>query len=64
MKFQKASLDQILTAEKLNGDTVDLYFDFLREHTCGRKDLRLGSSYFYPSLKQSDDNRERYRKYI
>ena len=59
------SLDQILSAEKLNGDTVKLYFDFLREkHTCGMEDLCLGSSYFYPSLKQSDDNRERYRKYI
>ena len=54
------SIDQILSAEKLNGDTVNLYFDFLREkHTCGMEDLCLGSSYFYPSLKQSEDNRER-----
>lgn len=59
------SIDQILSAEKLNGDTVNLYFDFLREkHTCGMEDLCLGSSYFYPSLKESDDNKERYRKYI
>ena len=40
-------------------------FDFFREkHTCRMEDLCLGSSYFYPSLKRSDDNKERYRKYI
>ena len=56
------SIDQILSDEKLNGDTVNLYFDFLREkHTCRMEDLCLGSSYFYPSLKRSDDNKERYR---
>ena len=39
------SIDQILSAEKLNGDNVNLYFDFLREkHTCGMEDLCLGSS--------------------
>ena len=59
------SIDQILSAEKLNEHIVNLYFDFLREkHTCGMEDMCLGSSYFYPSFKQSDDNRERYRKYI
>lgn len=60
------SIDQILSDEKLDGDTVNLYFQFLREkNTCRMEDLCLGSSYFYPaSLKRSDDNRERYRKYI
>lgn len=60
------SIGQILSDEKLDGDTVNLYFQFLREkNTCRMEDLCLGSSYFYPaSLKRSDDNRERYRKYI
>ena len=61
-KFQNPSLldtsiDQILSVEKLNGDTANLHFDFLREkHKCRMGDLCLGSSYFSPSLRQSDDN--------
>ena len=40
-------------------------FDFFREkHICRMEDLCLGSSYLYPSLKRSDDNKERCRKYI
>ena len=51
-----ASIDQIMSAEKLNGDTVNLYFDFLREkQTCTNENLCLGSSYFYPSLERQDN---------
>ena len=36
------SIDQILSGEKLDRDTVNLYFDFLREkHTCSMEDLCL-----------------------
>ncbi|CAH3191849.1 unnamed protein product [Porites evermanni] len=59
-----ATIDQIISSEKLNGDTVNLYFDFLGEKLfCENENICLGSSYFYPSL-QRQDNRGTYSKYI
>ena len=42
-----ASIDQIISSEKLNGDTVNLYFDFLGEKLfCENENICLGSSIF------------------
>lgn len=47
----EASIDQIISSEKLNGDTVNLYFDFLRNSRAfGEGNWGFASSYFYPSL--------------
>ena len=47
----EASIDQIFSSEKLNGDTVNLYFDFLRNNRAfGGGNWGFASSYFYPSL--------------
>ena len=47
----EASIDQIVSSEKLNGDTVNLYFDFLRNNRAfGGGNWEFSSSYFYPSL--------------
>ena len=47
----EASINQILSCEKLNGDTINLYFEFLTN----TEDIKEGNwgvatSYFYPSL--------------
>ena len=47
----EAGINQILSREKLNGDTINLYFEFLTN----TEDIREGNwgvatSYFYPSL--------------
>ena len=47
----KASIDLIFSSEKLNGDTVNLHFDFLRNSRAfGGGSWGFASSYFYPSL--------------
>ena len=47
----EASIDQMFSSEKLDGDTVNLYFDFLRNNRAfGRGNRGFASSYFYPSL--------------
>jgi len=47
----EASIDQIISSEKLNGDTVNLYFDFLgNSRAFGEGNWGFASSYFYPSL--------------
>ena len=47
----EASIDQLFSSEKLNGDTVKLYFDFLRNNRAfGGGNWEFSSSYFYPSL--------------
>ena len=47
----EASIDQLFSSEKLNGDTVNLYFDFLRNNRAfGGGNWEFSSSYFYPSL--------------
>ena len=49
----ETSIDQIFSSEKLNGDTVNLYFDFLwNNRVFGGGNWRFASSYFYPSLHQ------------
>ena len=47
----EASIDQMFSSEKLDGDTVNLYFDFLRNNRAfGGGNWGFASSYFYPSL--------------
>ena len=47
----ETNIDQLFSSEKLNGDTVNLYFDFLRNNRAfGRGNRGFASSYFYPSL--------------
>ena len=47
----EASIDQMFSSEKLDGDTVNLYFDFLRNNRAfGGGNWEFSSSYFYPSL--------------
>ena len=59
-----ASIHQIISGEKLNGDTINFYFDYLNENFAARSEVNLvglGSSYLYPSLERGGDA---YRKYI
>ena len=47
----ETSIDQIISSQKLNGDTVNLYFDYLRNNRAfGEGNCGFVSSYFYPSL--------------
>ena len=47
----ETSIDQIISWQKLNGDTVNLYFDYLRNNRAfGEGNCGFVSSYFYPSL--------------
>jgi len=60
-----ASIDQVLSCTKLNGDTVNLYFDFLREALDRENENLCLSSYFYPSLERNPQNgNPAYTKYI
>ena len=59
-----ASIHQIISGEKLNGDPINFYFRYLSEIYAARSEVNLvglGSSYLYPSLERGGDA---YRKYI
>ena len=58
-----ASIYQVISGEKLNGDTINFYFRYLSENYALSEvnTVGLGSSYFYPSLERGGDE---YRKYI
>ena len=46
-----ASIANVLSFEKLKGDTINLYFDFLRQRSLSKQEsVSLASSYFYTSL--------------
>ena len=52
-RLLEASIDQIMSSRKLNGDTVNLYFEFLRNNQAlGEGNWGFASSYFYPSLQR------------
>ena len=53
----------MISGEKLNGDTINFYFHYLRKNyaTSEVNTIGFGSTYFYPSLERGDDA---YRKYI
>ena len=57
-----ASIHQVISGEKLNGDTINFYFHYLRKNYATSKvnTVGFGSTYFFPSLKRGDDA---YRKY-
>ena len=58
-----ASIHQVISGEKLNGDTINFCFHYLRQNyaTSAVNTVGFGSTYFYPSLEHGDDA---YRKYI
>ena len=53
----------MISGEKLNGDTINFYFHYLRKNyaTSEVNTVGFGRIYFYPSLEHGDDA---YRKYI
>ena len=60
----EASIDQIMSSRKLNGDTVNLYFEFLRNNQAiGEGNWGFVSSYFYPSLQRPVE-KTNYSKHI
>ena len=47
----ETSIDQIISSQTLIGDTVNLYFDYLRNNRAvGEGNWGFANSYFYPSL--------------
>ena len=59
-----ASITNVLSSEKLNGDTINLYFDFLRQKWVSKKEnISLASSYFYASLDKPETISS-YKNYI
>ena len=55
-----ASIHQVISGEKLNGDTINFYFHYLREnYACSEVNtVSLGRMYFYPSLERGDDEQK------
>ena len=58
-----ARIHQVISGEKLNGDTINLYFHYLRKNYAASEvnTVGFGSTYFYLSLERGD---YAYRKYI
>ena len=54
----------VLSFEKLKGDTINLYFDFLRQRSLSKQEsVSLASSYFYASLDKPE-NMSSYKNYV
>ena len=59
-----ASIANVLSFEKLKGDTINLYFDFLRQRSLSKQEsVSLASSYFYASLDKPE-NMSSYKNYV
>lgn len=59
-----ASIANVLSFEKLKGDTINLYFDFLRQRSLSKQEsVSLASSYFYASLDRPE-NMSSYKNYV
>lgn len=59
-----AGVSNVLSSEKLKGDTVNLYFDFLRQRRLSeQKSVSLASTYFYASLEKPEKISS-YKNYI
>ena len=59
-----ASIANVLSFEKLKGDTINLYFDFLRQRSLSKQEsVSLASSYFYTSLDKPK-NMSSYKNYV
>lgn len=58
-----ARTHQVISDEKLNGDTINFYFHYFRKNyaTSEVNTVSFGSTYFYPPLERGDDA---YRTYI
>ena len=53
-----------MSFEKLKGDTINLYFDFLRQRSLSKQEsVSLASSYFYASLDKPE-NMSSYKNYV
>ena len=60
----EASINQIISFGELNGDTVNLYFEFLRNNQAvGEGKWGFATSYFYPSLHRPIE-KSTYSKHI
>ena len=58
------SIANVLSFEKLKGDTINLYFDFLRQRSLSKQEsVSLASSYFYVSLDKPE-NMLSYKNYV
>ena len=58
------SIANVLSFEKLKGDTINLYFDFLRQRSLSKQEsVSLASSYFYTSLDKPE-NMSSYKSYV
>ena len=59
-----ARIANVLPFEKLKGDTINLYFDFLRQRSLSKQEsVSLASSYFYASLDKPE-NMSSYKNYV
>lgn len=59
-----ASIANVLSFEKLKGDTINLHFDFLRQRSLSKQEsISSASSYFYASLDKPE-NMSSYKNYV
>ena len=59
-----ASIANVLSFEKLKGDAINLYFDFLRQRSLSKQEsVSVESSYFYASLVKPE-NMSSYKNYV
>ena len=59
-----ASIANVLSFEKLKGDTINLHFDFLRQRSLSKQEsISSASSYFYASLDKPE-NMLSYKNYV